>query len=695
MLEHILAQRAGVLAPEQSEKIDHHLELCAVCASEAERFLTELEEWDDPAQLPRLTQLSQRLFDGLEHATDTAFNPVTGPRTECSLALLDSTVSLVDRLYQVGAIDYGCDFILPNGFHADTHFNVGAICASEQALQMVTAELRRSLDGVSFDTVVSTGWAMASIARRLIQGLHRSGSRIKHVRVEGYSDLSALREVERGSESLLLLDIIATGNLAKRAAEALKRRGSVVVRALVMVDPAPADLPGSLEALCTLPVQLNREADCPRCQQVPRWEYNPVACHLTERKNAPLSLSRFLNENPNAVEFWELVSTAQAYEHHHVEGRRHYRAYVDTLRLVSYPSTGPTIVSRFCSAIADAATEPPSVLVTRNRASAVKFANAVAAECQTRSGIKASVVVARTRGHCMSLSDSDAERIQSQRVLIVDTAAAHGDTIDELDILIRERGAANVAAGVILSRLGEARESAFASRLTGGFFRLYSFPVPPVEIHSGRLGCQVCAQREAISFAARTTQVPQLQELVVHAKRFGRRTRPLPRAVQLDVPMMMQEAPLLERCKRAVAAGVALHALHASMGNGMAPVVLPEIHDSRVPIASRTAILEDLPAATLKKWSGDALFQDLANRLPEVSDPTLWAATAGFLERGGSSAWLGDLRPMIHRASAELSPQNKFWNQLAYVAFRASQSEPERRSEIRSEFRGKITEFGN
>jgi len=138
-----------------------------------------------------------------------------------------------------------------------------------------------------------------------------------------------------------------------------------------------------------------------------------------------------------------------------------------------------------------------------------------------------------------------------------------------------------------------------------------------------------------------------------------------------------------------------LHALHASMGNGMAPVVLPEISDSRLPISNRTAILEDLPVATLKKWSGDALFQDLAERLPNVRDLRLWAATAAFLQRAGSSAWLEDLGPMIKRAAPDAIPTSEFWNQLTFCAFRATQSDPERRPDICAGLENLIVEFGD
>lgn len=693
LLEDLIAERAGVLSPEAAQRIDEHLELCPRCAAEAERFLTDTAEWDNAGYAPRLEEVRQRLRAAFRNATS---GPVGGPpsTSDTSFGSLDSKeLPLVERLYQVGAIEYGCDFVLPNGLHADTHFNTGAICSSEQALQMVTAALRDSLDKVSFDTVVSTGWAMACIGRRLIHSLGPAGQKLKHVRVEGYSDLAPLRAIARSSTSLLLLDIVATGDLARRATEVLERVGPVAVRALVSADPAPNDLPTSFEALCLLPMELSQEEDCRRCGQLPRWEYNPVACHLTERKRAPFSVSCFLQENPNAVEFWDLVSAAQAYEHHHVEGRRHYTAYVDTLRLVTCPSTGPAIVDQFCATLDQMAKGFPSVLVTRNRATAVTFARAVAARCQVRNGIDAPLIIARTRGPRIALSEADVESLRSKHVLIIDTATAHGDTIDELDILVRECGASAVGAGVILSRLGEAREVAFAKRLTGGFFRLYSVPVPPVEIHSGRLGCHVCAQRDSLRAVALTSRSAELEALVVRRQGHRKRQRAFPRAVQLSVELAMSNAPLLERCRRGVAGGVALHALHSSMGNGMAPVVLPEISDSRVPVSNRTAILEDLPAATLRKWSGDALFQDLARRLPEVNDPKLWAATAGFLERAGSSGWLPDLRPMIKRAGADLTPKSEFWNQLTFVAFRASQSDPDCRSNIRAELRDLIAEF--
>src|SRR6266851_1756179 len=79
-----------------------------------------------------------------------------------------------------------CDYVLPNGLHSDTHINLGRICRSESTLAPIVRVLDEMLTGRNFDTLVSTSWALATIARRLVLRRSALPSRgIRHVTVEG------------------------------------------------------------------------------------------------------------------------------------------------------------------------------------------------------------------------------------------------------------------------------------------------------------------------------------------------------------------------------------------------------------------------------------------------------------------------------------------------------------------------------
>src|SRR5207247_10869546 len=89
--------------------------------------------------------------------------------------------------------------------------------------------------------------------------------------------------------------------------------------------------------------------------------------------------------------------------------------------------------------------------------------------------------VRRKSGHFTIKGAAD---LSGQRVLVADTAAGHGDTLDEL-ALLSSSGAASIAGAVLLSRLSEACEEAFDQRLTAGFTKLYLIPFCLFTVRSG------------------------------------------------------------------------------------------------------------------------------------------------------------------------------------------------------------------
>src|SRR5205807_6194072 len=92
-----------------------------------------------------------------------------------------------DMLVEEGVIEHGADYALPCGKHSDTFVNIGRLCHSEGALARVAAALRALFADLSFDTIVTNGWAMATLARRLASLCQRPDLRpVREIMCEGY-----------------------------------------------------------------------------------------------------------------------------------------------------------------------------------------------------------------------------------------------------------------------------------------------------------------------------------------------------------------------------------------------------------------------------------------------------------------------------------------------------------------------------
>ena len=90
-----------------------------------------------------------------------------------------------------------------------------------------------------------------------------------------------------------------------------------------------------------------------------------------------------------------------------------------------------------------------------------------------------------------------------------------------------------------------------------------------------------------------------------------------------------------------VASGIALHALHAAMGAGMAPLSLRKSLLT-ISVPRRAALVADLPAGVLQ-WSGPSLGHELCEFLKRGTDRDVWLAVVELMSRSGSTAWTDSL----------------------------------------------------
>jgi orotate phosphoribosyltransferase len=598
-------------------------------------------------------------------------------------------------LSSLGAIERGCDYELPCGLHSDTHVNAGRLCHSEDALHAVASSLNALFCDVEFDTIVTNGWAMGTVARRLaaLRSEHTGADPIPEIMYEGYDPALPVEDVCPGGRALVLVDVVITGKLARGLEKAIRSAGSTVAGTGCLVDAchdAP-DRPATLRTLSRIRMDLSKPGDCHRCGRLEARVFNPFAGCMTARAPGARSPSEFLAEHEEALELWEQLNQAGAYQHHKVEGNAHYTAFVDTAKLLKHKDIGPRLVERLRDLLAENHVVPGAI-VAPNRQRAKLLATSLKETFEMGSREAAlPLLVASLRNGRWQLQEGNEEKLTDKVVLLVDSAAGHGKTIDLLSVFAHRAGARQVGAAVLLSRLTDRCAAALNARLSGGFFSLYQLPVRPVVIHgTSKELCPVCQRRAAVHDAAVQSRLEAIERWDAWLSRPPRgapaagdeRRAVTPRA---EEPSLFSDlAPsFFETCSRAVASGVTLHSLYAAKTNGMAPLALPEITNEAIPHAVRAAILEYLPPGVVA-WSRGALEPDLERCLATVRNGTLWRASAEVLAQERQARWLDFLDAFLTRAARhKTTPSDTFWNALACNVYLVARRDPEQRSRVR------------
>ena len=634
---------------------------------------------------------------------------ILGPHVRQPAASIraDDSSDIVGTLERFGVFERGADYVLPCGLHAAVHVNLGTACGCHALLQQLAERVKQLLDAVDFDTIVSTGWTVAMIAREAIRKrpVTRLGV-VRHIQCEGIPALP-LAPVRSGSRAIVLTDVIVTGGLVGRVSEMIDRAGATVAGVITIVD---SSLPGThqrgvtFRSVCQYDVRPVNPESCRRCGRLERREFNPVACCMTSKKLQPRSPGQFLSENVEAAEFWKKVDIAQSYEHHRIEGDTHYVSFIDTEKLLAHGTVGPMILNKLVAQTPRLIGTPDVLLIpakARARALAERLLRLMVADGRFW---PPRIIAARQNDGRFRLTPSESQFLKHCKVLIVDTGMSSGSTMEELWNLANRANARVVAAEVIVSRLSESQEAAVSTFLGGRFWRLYHLPVRPLSIpHSLRHLCPVCARRSQIEEAASETGLRPIIELFEELNS-RRRRRPSGLSVSKvsanrDTQIQLiskTEPPLLERCRRSTASGVTLHSLYAARNNGMAPLTLPEICDDKIPATNRGAMLEYL-GSSVWKWSKDSLFPDAKRLLDERDPDEIWIACVGLLNRGlienehidrsDCRYWVKALQKRLESSEPARQLSSKtVWNRLAFEVYRLLKNEPSSRPELRERF---------
>lgn len=600
---------------------------------------------------------------------------------------------IIELLEHHQAIERSADYVLPSGRHCDTFINVANVCSREESMHFLASKIDFLFWNCHFDTVLANGWAMSLIGRRLADARESQGSCrdcIRQVLSEGYSDPMLLDDIAPGSRVLILMDVVVTGKLAEQLQRLVRGSGGEVVGVAALVQPHGTSIVGPMNLRTLCEVEMNvvdtKKSACQRCGLVSTQYFNPIAGCMTTKASAPRSPSEFLDEDENARELWKVVEATGAYEHHRREGDTHYIGFVDTRKLLTSRAVGKALTDKLVNILSRTGNRP-TVLLVPSRVRAELFARMLAGELRKVAEHRLRIVTAQrkwTTGK-WELAPRDAVVLTNEDVLIVDTAAGHGRTVDQLASLADKLNAKRVGAAVLLSRLTPPCEDAFNLRLSGGFHRLFNLPIRPVAIRGDRIDlCPVCRRKNAIRQFADDSNIEPLEqwaESLFRVRRSPEKTSQPCRDRQLT---LFEEEPFLSECGAAVASGVTLHALGASRVNGSAPLRLPELADDRIPWRARATMVENLPSGVLD-WTGETLVQDLIKVLDAGEYPSIWKATANLLAREGSDLWLGYLDALLVRLTeSSHRTSESFWNHMACNAFLLAANHAGAREEIRS-----------
>jgi orotate phosphoribosyltransferase len=648
--DNLFALATGSLQDDDRVQVQQHVNTCQQCASRIRGFKRSSNAWDGPAGESRLEVLRDKIRRAHGVQSEIVFGKENGhsasaPRTAASANFRKSREdSVLQILNQADAIERNYDYALPDGLHTNVHINLGKVCKNENDLKAIVGALDQLLSTERFDTVVSTGWAVGTIARRLIwRRRSQRGQKLQHVRIEGYDPPNILDEVHQDAEVILLVDVVVTGRQVSRAKEELRKLNARSIKAFAVVDAEFSGKPFvPLDGrLCAVSMKMVRPENCDLQKYLPLMEFNPVAGHMTKRRK-PRSPSQFLAKYRAARELWDMVDTATAYEHHRIVGKRHYVPFIDTHVLLKDRKTGPRIAENLCRRLEKRSGVPDVVLVPTT-AKAKLLGTLLVQGFQKLFGVGR--IRLEQAGHSTSRRIGGFSKL---RVLVADVVTAHGDTLDELAFLSLSSGAERVTAAVVLSRMSEACESALNERLNGHFVKLYSLPIRPVTVRDGnRRNCFLCQSRQTMG---RTKK-----------HRFARHRSPL-RQSSLSL------TPLTDY-RLGVISGITLHALNAAKNNGMAPLSLPEITSNEYPSAKKAALVRYLPPGTLQ-WSGSQFREQLLESLRR-GDKTIWLAVVEYLERENSLDWLDCLAEVIESSPTHREwMDDKFWKEMNSAASR-------------------------
>lgn len=607
-------------------------------------------------------------------------------------------------LADIGAIEMEYAYVLPTGLFCDTHINVAKLCESEDTIDRTAKEFDR-LFPEDFDVIVTNGWPLATVARRIasLRNRRSGANRVCEIMYAGHIDPMPVEEMPSTPRVLVLIDVTVTGQLMKHLKQAVKRFGGKVVGAGAVVA-AVAKLAGhsdGIRSLCKLPMVLSKTDDIKDLRWREKRHFNPLSSCMTEKKHAARSPTEFYNGDPEVRAFWNLLEGAidsgidigSFYRHHKVVGNTHYCEFIDTLELLRYASLGKQLVEQVRDKLAERHIVPELLLCT-DRLRGKTFASMLQESYQLTTEVPVQIVYATKRREGWVIANEQfATSLHDRRVLICDTAVGHGKTIDQLAMIANRYGARSVGAAVILSRLSESCEIAFQRRLSDGFYRLFNLPIRPVVVRSSSSDiCPICQRQAAIEGAATETRSEAIQQLASRQSRiaFTRTTDKksdegsLPKETQLTLFESAQPS-FLSTCHASVARGLTLHSLYAAQNNGMAPLRLPELTDREIPSKNRRAMVKDLPFGTLE-WSGESLEETLKQCLAsESTTGSIWAATAFVMAIEKRVQWFDELADVIERSvDVRTKPQPTFWNTIecgCYLIVRENHVEKERVTE--------------
>lgn len=613
----------GSIEDPELHAVANHIGVCDECSQKVDQAFRTDSAWNTQAGQSAVGSFRERL----------------AALTKASAVTEDSDADNIEEYFETIGLFENEPIGLPNGLCSNVFVNPVVLASSGETVRRVATAFEELFADTNFDVVVTCGWAMRTIGLQIDRNLRAVGRRIVRAAIEGYDSPTFVSSPPTSGRALVLTDVSASGQLLRRVGALLIDRGLTLAGfgAVVKSELSP-DLQVGVRAICARRLGVSAVSEVK-----PKRYFNPLEGGVSGRKAIPRSPSAFLEEDSEARLFWKLVDSAEAFRPHFAERKQHYLAFVDTNALLESAVARRIILDTLTQRMRGNDLHLASVWLAPKRPRAIVFARRLAAHVERLYGLRPNLLFAKISKNGDWIPTAiQATLVRESSVAIVDSAVAHGETLEVLSRTCDELGARHVGVVTIISRLTASNEAAVRARLGNGFVRFYQLPIRPVAVlKAERDLCPWCRTNDRLRFAATETRSEALGGLV---KRLEDRhcqwahQRPTTDIEQLSLPDV-DAMSFLETCHRSTAVGVTLNAAYAVMHDGVAPLELPEVLNERIPPGKRAAMIENLTKGALD-WGGRHLSETLNNVLSGDRIDNVWIAATSACVKASRSDWL-------------------------------------------------------
>ncbi|HVM60186.1 MAG TPA: phosphoribosyltransferase [Verrucomicrobiae bacterium] len=376
-------------------------------------------------------------------------------------------------------------FIMSAEAHVRTHYDCyHGVLRDDWLFRYVVSEAGKIVQKTKPTMLVGFGLAETSVMH--LASLVGGQANLAYV-MQTPASSDYLNSIPRGSDVLLVTDMVLTGRTATTLLDEIVNAGSTVVGILTLLSlsNSAAYIGDGVPVLSLCKIKrafYQSESECPLCR-----------CGYPSTEVRSLSDFRCLPEAANAYDFWEAVSETNAFsaQHREYEGK-HYTYYVDVERVCTLydEPIARQLIHQLKSVLE---IDRPHIILYPESAAAARLAGAVAKKLHI-----ARVNVLAIRREYLekpTISDhftlpNELAVIRDQRVLVVDDGCNTLKTISAVENMLHRAHATLLGYMVALNRANTELTMRKMAESKGKFQFYYHWPVVT---YRNKRECPECA----------------------------------------------------------------------------------------------------------------------------------------------------------------------------------------------------------